>query len=100
MLMPVCINFSSMHLLFLVTLSGLATKGINLNHTLNGLSDTKAEVIDLTQEVGKGKGKDEDVVEDDNYEDVEMEDVPQSHHGAWTGMVTTSKTNCHVSQKL
>ena len=56
------------------------------------------EVIDLTQDVGKGKGKDEDVVEDNKDEDVEMEDVPQAHHGAWTGTVTTSKTNCPVSQ--
>ena len=88
----------SMHLHSLVTLSELAKKGMNLNHILNGLLDTKAEVINLTQDMGKGEGKDEDVVEDDKDEGVEMEDVPQSHHGALTGTVTTSKTNCPVSR--
>ena len=38
---------SSIHLHSLVTLSGLAAKGMNLTHMLNGLSDTKAEIIDL-----------------------------------------------------
>ena len=73
-------------------------RGMNLTHILNGLSDTKAEIIDLSQDTDEGE--DDDRVEDDKDENVEMEDVSQSHHGARTGSVTTSKTNRPVSRKL